>query len=351
MTIKEIAKKAEVSIGTVDRVLHKRGRVAKETEKKILDIVKESGYNQNLFASSLANSHKKYRIAVVMPHLEQDSSYWALVKKGIDTASRELHGFNVKIELFCFDRFDGDDFRQVYEALLLQDFDGIFMAPVISNIAEECCINQPIGVPFAFFDSDLPGISSLFFIGQNSFQGGVLGGKLVHILIGESKNVAVTRMLPEGYHINDRVNGFKSYFKQFPSVNVHEFEINYKGYDRNILSTCAEMLKKTPDLSALFVTNANTHYFAEAMEKITGGRNIRIVGFDLVEKNRDCLKSSKIDFLISQNPELQAITGLNLLSKRVILKKELERKYTLSLDIFTKENLPITQNKHGENSL
>ncbi|MFA7128853.1 MAG: LacI family DNA-binding transcriptional regulator, partial [Sphaerochaeta sp.] len=31
MTISEIAKLANVSIGTVDRVLHKRGRVAPET--------------------------------------------------------------------------------------------------------------------------------------------------------------------------------------------------------------------------------------------------------------------------------------------------------------------------------
>lgn len=32
LTIKQIAAQAGVSIGTVDRVLHKRGRVSKETE-------------------------------------------------------------------------------------------------------------------------------------------------------------------------------------------------------------------------------------------------------------------------------------------------------------------------------
>ena len=34
MTISEIAKKAGVSIGTVDRVLHQRGRVAEKREKR-----------------------------------------------------------------------------------------------------------------------------------------------------------------------------------------------------------------------------------------------------------------------------------------------------------------------------
>ena len=348
MTIKEIAKKVGVSIGTVDRVLHKRGRVAKETEKKILDVVRESGYNQNLFASSLANSHKKYRIAVVMPHLDQDASYWKLVKDGVDVASTELHGFNVKIELLCFNRFDGKDFKRVYNSLCGDDFDGVFMAPVISNIAAECFRDNPLKVPFAFFDSDLPGADRLFFIGQNSFQGGELGAKLIHLLLGDGKDVAVTRMLPEGYHINDRVNGFKKYFRAYPSINVHEFEIDYRDYEKNIFTACSDMLKKVPKLAALFVTNANVHYFTEALDNISGGGNVKIVGFDLVEKNRTALAKGRIDFAISQNPELQAIKGLDLLSKHIILKKDFESEYMLSLDIFTKENLPIIPNQNGE---
>jgi LacI family transcriptional regulator len=47
--IKDIAEKAGVSIGTVDRVLHNRGDVRSETREKILQIVKEMGYTPNLF--------------------------------------------------------------------------------------------------------------------------------------------------------------------------------------------------------------------------------------------------------------------------------------------------------------
>lgn len=43
MKISEIAKAAGVSVGTVDRVLHNRGRVSKETKANIEKIIKENG--------------------------------------------------------------------------------------------------------------------------------------------------------------------------------------------------------------------------------------------------------------------------------------------------------------------
>ena len=39
--MKEIAKKANVSIGTIDRVLHKRGHISKEKEEKVRRIIEE----------------------------------------------------------------------------------------------------------------------------------------------------------------------------------------------------------------------------------------------------------------------------------------------------------------------
>ena len=53
--ILDIAKKAGVSIGTVDRVLHQRGEVSEETREKILKIIREFDYRPNILASTLAS--------------------------------------------------------------------------------------------------------------------------------------------------------------------------------------------------------------------------------------------------------------------------------------------------------
>lgn len=340
MTIKEIAKKAGVSIGTVDRVLHDRGRVAEETRKKILQIVRDSDYSTNLFASNLANSRKKYKFGIIMPKLDQDSSYWRLVERGINTVRDDLKRYNVELEIQCFDRFSGEDFQRVYHQIDQDDFDAFFIAPVISQAARECFEQNPLRKPYAFFDSKLASGNSLFFIGQDSFQGGMLGAKMLHLLIGPSGSVAVTRMLPEGYHINDRVSGFKKYFKDYPAISVHEFDVDYREHEPDIDDICRQMTQGCRDLKGVFVTNANTHCFARSMEKINGLGAIKVVGYDLVDANKFCLQNESVNFVISQNPELQAEKGLSLLYRAVVLKEKCEKEYMVPLDVITKENIP-----------
>ena len=63
-TIKDIAKRANVSIGTVDRVLHNRGNVSSETKKKIEKTIKELKYKPNIYARQLKLA-KRYKIGAM----------------------------------------------------------------------------------------------------------------------------------------------------------------------------------------------------------------------------------------------------------------------------------------------
>ena len=53
--IKDIAEKAGCSIGTVDRVIHKRGKVSPEVRERIEAIMKELDYRPDLNARALAS--------------------------------------------------------------------------------------------------------------------------------------------------------------------------------------------------------------------------------------------------------------------------------------------------------
>jgi LacI family transcriptional regulator len=64
--VKEIARRAKVSIATVDRVLHNRKGVSKQTKEKILSIIEELNYEPNLLAQRLA-SRKILRLATLIP--------------------------------------------------------------------------------------------------------------------------------------------------------------------------------------------------------------------------------------------------------------------------------------------
>ena len=103
MTIIEIAERAGVSIGTVDRVLHNRGRVSPETKIKIQQIIDEEGYQPNPLARHLRRN-ENLKIGVLIPKPDSESGYWHLVWQGLKNAVSELSAFSLHLESFYFTR-------------------------------------------------------------------------------------------------------------------------------------------------------------------------------------------------------------------------------------------------------
>src|SRR5690625_6470580 len=52
--IKDIAQRAGVSVGTVDRVIHNRGKVSQKTQEKVEQAMEELQYLPNVIASNLS---------------------------------------------------------------------------------------------------------------------------------------------------------------------------------------------------------------------------------------------------------------------------------------------------------
>lgn len=53
LTVKEIAKMCDVSASTVSNILNGRPNVSQKTRQRVLDVIKETGYQPNYFASSM----------------------------------------------------------------------------------------------------------------------------------------------------------------------------------------------------------------------------------------------------------------------------------------------------------
>ena len=89
MTIKKIAQRSGVSIGTVGRVIYNRGHVSKDTESRVKQAIDELGYTTNIFARRLKLS-QNYTFGVLIPAPDQDSRYWDMPNLGIHKAENEL---------------------------------------------------------------------------------------------------------------------------------------------------------------------------------------------------------------------------------------------------------------------
>jgi len=77
---------------------------------------------------------------------------------------------------------------------------------------------------------------------------------------------------------------------------------------------------------------------ASFLEKY-GKRDIRLIGYDLLEENLKYLRSGIIDFLINQNPKRQALLGISHLVNHLMFKKSAPSMELFPLEVITQQNV------------
>jgi LacI family transcriptional regulator len=337
ITIKEIARQAALSIGTVDRVLHGRGRFSKKTEAKIKTIIKNTGYRPNIHARNLS-LQSTHEFGVIIPFSERDSDYWEILQKGINRATGELSSFNVHRHFFFFSRYAEDSFKEACTKALEKKIGGLIIAPVLLDACRSFVESLPPGIPFVYVDSTIPGTTPLACIGQNSRQSGICAARLMQMLVGKECDIAVMRMMPNDFHINERVEGFCSYAAEKKSMRVHVFDVNGSCDDTVFAAQVKSITDEIVHCKGLFVTNAAAYRVVKALRsnKCAG---MRIIGYDCIEQNRLFLTEGFIDFIISQNTEQQGYMAINTLFRHLVLKESCAREIRLPIDIVMAENV------------
>lgn len=74
LTQKQIAELAGVSVGTVDRALHNRGRVDPKVAERIRQIAKELDYRPNTVAKGLSIRKRNLKISVIF-HIQSHNAF------------------------------------------------------------------------------------------------------------------------------------------------------------------------------------------------------------------------------------------------------------------------------------
>jgi LacI family transcriptional regulator len=301
-------------------------------------IIKEYGYKKNIFASNLA-FNKKFRFAVFLPKNE-NIEYWQAPIVGISKAAEELANFGVTIDYFFFD-YNTTSFEKTARKILKLDYDGLLFAPIFYEESISFLIEyKKKNTPIVMIDSNLQEIGGIAYIGQDSYQSGYLGGKLISYGIKNESNVLIliiTRNVESTTRTNvflQRIKGFYSYFKEqthLPKFNFTEISIKYDT--ENQLTSNMFI-----GIDCVFVPNSRVHIVAKFIKE-NNLKGIRIVGYELLKQNLEYLNDNTVDFLIHQKPEEQGYMGIGYLYKKVVLKEPVDDLHYMPLEIIVKENM------------
>ena len=339
-TMKDIAKKAGISVGTVHRVIHKRGYVSKKAAEKVNKIIEELGYKPNIFARNLKRT-KNYRFGVLIPNESQDDYFWKFHTEGIQQAEKELVSQKLSIEYFNFDRYSYISYSLACERALSAKLDGLVITPVLTSVSIEFLEKIPNNLPYILIDTNIPNPKCLSYILQDSYLSGRVAGQLMDVKVSKKGTIAILKFSPTSLQIDERIRGFSDYIdEKRPELNLIHINMKSQAKRGEIEEKLEEnILNMKGKLTGVFVSNTLTFYAAKVIKDNFKKNKIPVIGYNLITKNVEYLKEGYIDFLINEKPEVQGYKAIYELYRSVVLGEEIQNSFMMPIDIITSEKI------------
>ncbi len=342
----DIARMAGVSVGTVDRVIHNRGKVSAANLARINAVLQRVDYRPNLIARTLA-SGRQYVVAVVMPRFAA-GEYWADFEAGVARAETEARRYNVTVRRFSFDQYDLSSFEEVLGALRDEPFDGAVLATLFAErVVPFTAELDARGIPYVFVDSDLPACNRLAYFGTSSFDAGAVAARLLCERLDPDADLVVGKIIHRGEggsnQCRERERGFRDYLRRH-DFRGELYDVSLRLDDAAYNARCLDALfDRHPTVAGAVTFNSTCHILAGYLAARPAHR-VRLVGYDVIDRNRRMLADGVVTALVAQRPEVQGYRGVMSLCGWLVEGRRPEAVNNLPLDILLKENIPYYTN-------
>lgn len=340
--IKDIAKYSGVSVGTVDRVLHNRPNVSQSAREKVEKALKEMDYRPNVYASALAYN-KSYTFFCIIPKHESEA-YWEEIEEGAMNACERRRDFHVNLKMLYYKRFNFDTFTKATTACLKENPDGVIIVPSKLDITRQFTdILHERNIPFILLDSYMPDLKPLSFYGQDSFCSGYFAGRMLMMVASKEKEIMLMKQMKDGNVASkqqeNRETGFRHYMRDhFPEITITELNLPLDEERKKYGPLLEDFFTTHPHVHHCITFNSKAHIVGEFLLR-SNRRNVQIMGYDMVDKNAECVRQGSISFLIAQHAYMQGYSCLESLFEAIVLRKEVNPVNYMPIEILTKENL------------
>ncbi|MCH4889069.1 LacI family transcriptional regulator [Acidaminobacter sp. JC074] len=147
ITLKDVAKKAGVGVGTASRVLNNQAHVSEDKRQRVLDAIEALNYKPDAIARSL-KSKKTRNIGVILNDIT--NPFYSKVFRGLETEAKASDYSIVFVDLFLQDEDAIGEILSFYRSKV----DGIIFigSTVTSEILDHC---QKFDMPFVYASASI----------------------------------------------------------------------------------------------------------------------------------------------------------------------------------------------------
>lgn len=275
VTIKDIAKKAGVSITTVSRVMNdKLGGISQETKERILKIVEEMNYQPNALARSLVTK-QSLTLGLVLPNIS--NPFFPEMVRGVEDLANH-HGYSV----FLCNTDDDEEKEKQYIQLLKEKYvDGIIFSSNSRYSEEHYEILQKAHIPFVLIDrGEEEGNSPYNGVFIDNEKGAYLATQ--HLIDYGHKEIACMTGPKEVGTAKKRILGYQKAMLE-ANLPIHLTSGNFRMKDAY---TAAKKLLSSSEVTAIFASNdlmACGIYQAAYELGMNIPNDLSVVGFDDIQ--------------------------------------------------------------------
>lgn len=334
--LKDIAKKLNMSVSTVSRVVNNKSYVKPETRELVMQALDELSYMPNQVARSLKNKSTK-TIGIMVPDISED--FFAYVIKGID----DILGMKGYTMILC-DTGENPEKEELYLNMLFEkQIDGIILATVCK---EHRTLYKLIAkdLPIIFIDN-LPNLKTNFdsVIIDNCKASYIA---VEHLIKLGHKNIgAIMGKLDEttGY---DRLQGYKRALEDH-DINIDENLIKIGDFkEKSGYESMKELLLLNENITAVYIASSKMTYGAIKAIKDKGLKipgDISLVGFDIHDVSG--LITPSITTILQPEERIGKVAGELMLKRLQDSNDRYNQKIVLDPDILIRESCGYTSRK------
>lgn len=322
VTAQQIADLVGVSRGTVDRVLHNRGRVRPEVAERVRRVAHELGYRPNPIGQALVRTPRDFRLGVVLQ--SADTPTMQIVSAGVHRAADELHASGVELVLREVAGLDTELVLEAVEELVGLGIHGLAIAPSAESEIRHCIDDlYEQNIPVVTLNSDVPGSKRLCFIGMDNYRGGqTAAGLMCQLLPDGGKVFPLAGHLNNTAH-NNRLNGFSDTLRQETAYHITLLPFQ-PCFDRDdyAYEITQHVLQAEPDLAGIYVASNGQQGVCQAVREMGYKRRVKVVAFDLNEPNLHLLEDDSLSCVLDQEAFEQGYRAPHLLYDYLMHKKK-----------------------------
>lgn len=277
VTIKQVAREAEVSVATVSRVLNDSGPVKAETRRRIEAIAARLRYTPNRVAQSLSTRRTK-TFGVLLPDLYGE--FFSEVIRGLDEVA-QTRGYQL---LLSSSHSDARGIELAQQAMRGRVDGLVVMAP--GREAESLLLDLSEGLPVVLINSHLPGGD---FDTINVDNRGGAHAMVSHLIERGHRRVAIIKGAEGNGDAAERLEGYRSALEEGGMERSSELELEGDFTESSGHRAMGEIVRLQPLPTAVFAANDSMAIGAlsalhEAGIEVPG--RMAVAGFDDIPMSR-----------------------------------------------------------------